>query len=358
MTRAIMKLKMLPLCMLTLLPVGAAAQKLAVESKTIDAGKTGYQMPVTAVFECSNKGSQTLVIEKVVPDCSCTVLDYPKNGVAPGGKFKISMTYDARQLGHFDKQAAIVSNASHKPVYLCMKGLVLANWRDYSKEFPVRIGNLLIDRMELEFDNVYKGERQEQVLYIHNDGTTMCQPSMMHLPSWLTAEMKPERLLPGTSGMMTLTLDSEQLHDYGLTQSTVYLAAVPGDTVSADRELSASAIMIPAFTGLSEQQRADAPRLHLSAETVRVAFDGKRKKSAVIEVSNRGKTELDISSLQLFTSGLEVSLGQSRLAPGKKTKLKIIAMRDELSKVKRRPRILMITNDPAKPKVTITIELK
>ena len=72
-------------------------------------------------------------------------------------------------------------------------------------------------------------------------------------------------------------------------------------------------------------------------------------------VTNNGRTELDISSLQLFTRGLQVSLGKRRLQPGESTKLKITAQRDELKKVRTRPRILMITNDPAKSKVAITI---
>ena len=33
-------------------------------------------------------------------------------------------------------------------------------------------------------------------------------------------------------------------------------------------------------------------------------------------------------------------------------------MRDDLQKVRTQPRILMITNDPQKPKVTITINAK
>jgi hypothetical protein len=67
---------------------------------------------------------------------------------------------------------------------------------------------------------------------------------------------------------------------------------------------------------------------------------------------------LDISSLQLFTGGLQVSLGKSHLKPGETTQLKITALRDDLKKVRTRPRILMITNDPDQSKVTITINAK
>ena len=67
---------------------------------------------------------------------------------------------------------------------------------------------------------------------------------------------------------------------------------------------------------------------------------------------------LTITSLQMFTGGLKISLGKRELKPGESTKLKLTAVRDELLKVRTRPRILMIVNDPQKPKVTITINVQ
>ena len=57
----------------------------------------------------------------------------------------------------------------------------------------------------------------------------------------------------------------------------------------------------------------------------------------------------------MFTAGLEVMLGKSTLLPGETTKLKVTARAKEIKKVKRRPRILMITNDPDKQKVMVMI---
>ena len=60
----------------------------------------------------------------------------------------------------------------------------------------------------------------------------------------------------------------------------------------------------------------------------------------------------------MFTEGLQISLGKSTLQPGESTKLKITARREELLKARTKPRILMITNDPDKSKVVITINAK
>ena len=341
-----------------LLSAPVAAQKLVAFKTTVDVGKTGYQMPVTAVFEFRNKSIRRLKIDDVRPDCNCTSVDYPRGEIGMGDKFEIKMTYDARQLGHFDKQAAIISNGSKKPIYIRMKGVVLAEWQDFSTSFPVEMGDLRLDRNVLEFDDVNKGFQQVQELHIYNNGTRVYQPNLMHLPAYLTAVVTPERLSPSRAGKITVTLNSDKLHDYGLTQTAVYLAGNPGDKVSPDHEISVSAVLLPAFREMTPEQRHYAPKLYLSKGSVDMQFGGKSKKKEVIEIVNQGRAELNITSLQLFTGGLEVSLGKRRLQPGESTRLKITALRDDLLKARIRPRILMITNDPDNPKVTININCK
>ena len=75
-------------------------------------------------------------------------------------------------------------------------------------------------------------------------------------------------------------------------------------------------------------------------------------------LTNNGKSDLRISSLQLFTTGLKVTLSKSVIAPGQSTHLKITGIAAELQKLRTRPRILMITNDPDHAKVVVNIRLK
>ena len=121
----------------------AFAQKLTIDKTTIDVGKTGFQVPVTATFEMRNKSSKQMVISRLETDCGCTTIDGPKI-IGPGERFTISMTYDARMLGHFTKQATLYSNASPEPVYLKMKGVVLTDVVDYSKRYPYDMGGMRV----------------------------------------------------------------------------------------------------------------------------------------------------------------------------------------------------------------------
>lgn len=353
-----MKRKLIIPSLLLLAALPVAAQKLSIEKTTVDIGRMGYQKPATAVFECQNKGNRRLRIEDVKPDCYCTTVDFPRGEIGAGDKFQIKMTYNGRQLGHFNHQAAIISNASKKPVYIAMKGLVLEHYVDLSGNYPVEMGDLRLDKNDLEFDDVSRGDQLVQELHIYNNGTTDYRPNLMHLPPYLSAKVEPELLASGEEGVITVTLNSSLLHDYGLTQTSIYLAGNPGDKVRPDHEIGVSAVLLPALTGLTDAQKAQAARMQLSSEEVTIDFEGKAKKTAVIDITNHGHAELVISSLQMFTSGLRISLAKSRLAPGESTKLKITAIRSDLQKVRTRPRILMISNDPNKAKVVININIK
>ena len=328
----------------------AGAQRLSVTNAKVDVGRTGYEIPVTATYELRNRGLRKLVIEDVKPDCYCTKVEFPKGEIGMGEKFTIRMTYDASQLGHFNKQAAVISNGSKKPVYLTMTGVVLADLHDYSGSYPYDFGSLLSDANNLEFDNVQKGEERTFEMRIMNNGTAPMQPNILHLPAYLSAKAYPEILMPGHGGKVVFTLHSDKIRDYGLTQSTVYLAQQLGEKVKSETEISVSAVLLPPVT-----PRDNAPQLELSDSTLTIDFAGKAKKSGEIVLTNKGQSTLDISALQMFTPGLKVTLGKSHLTPDEQAKLKITAVADELKKVRSVPRVLMITNDPSHSKVIITI---
>ena len=332
---------LLPFYFFTFLPFSLSAQRLTVANTTVNAGRTGYLQPITATFELKNKSRKKLYIKEV-------------DG---GAKFTIKMTYDAKMLGHFQKMAAVTSNGSTTPVYLTMKGVVLPELVDYTGTYPLSMGNLLLDKNELEFDDVNKGDAPQQEIHILNNGEQMMHPTVMHLPSYLSATVKPADLAPGKSGTITITLNSDKIRDYGLTQTSVYLAQQLGEKVSQDNEIPISAILLPHLQDYDQLSKQIAPVLQMSSTEVDFTnFEGKKKKTSELILQNIGKTTLKITSLQLFTTGLKVTLSQQTLEPNEIASLKITGIAADLAKLRRSPRILMITNDPDHPKVVIVIK--
>lgn len=337
----------------------AQAQEITTENSVIDCGQVVFKNPVTAEFEVKNGGGQPLVISDVRTDCGCTTADYPKNAIPPGEKFTVKVTYDAKQMGHFNKQVGIYSNSSAAPTMLSIRGVVVAEVVDFAGQYRYRLGDMMVDVNDIEFDNVNRGDRPTQKIHIKNVGSATGQPVIMHLPDYLQAEVSPTRIASGHSGMITLILDSYRLRNLGLTQTSVYLGSFLGDTVAPEKEISVSTVLLPGFENMTDAAKEYAPKMRLSAGSLELGrFNGKSRKRGRIDITNEGRSPLKINSLQMFTAGLEVSLNKTEIAPGEKAKLKITAVAERLKTARSKPRVLMITNDPENTKVVININVE
>lgn len=336
-------------------PTMAVAQDINATRDTVDVGYVVYNHPVTAEFELQNSGRSSLYINKVETSCGCATAYYPKRSVSRGKKFTVSVSYDARQLGHFLKSVTILSNAKSGPTTLWLRGVVRPGTDDFDGDYKYAIGNLKVDKTDIEFDDVNSGDMPIQQIHIMNNGNEKAEPQLMHLPAYLSATVTPKVLLPGHSAVAHITLDSRKLLDYGLTQTSIYLGEKPGDKVSPDKEISVSAVLLPRFT---ESASGKHPRAVVSTYNLNLRFNGADRAKGTIIIQNQGNSTLNISSVQLFTAGLQLKLNKTKIAAGKEAKLTITAEHGQIAKVRTQPRVLLITNDPENPKIVITVNAK
>lgn len=350
--------KSIILSLLAMASLDAMAQRISAKNEIIDCGNVLYESPVTVKFELTNKGNE-LNIDQVRVSCGCTTVDYPRQTIHRGDPFTVTATYDARQLGHFEKEVALFCNSSTKPFYLKMRGVVVEEANDFTGNFSYKVGGLMVDKNDVEFDDVNRGDYPVQLIHIRNNTPETVSPVIMHLPSYITATVSPTNIAPGKTGVASLKLDSRKLRDLGLTQTSVFLGKKPGEKVSLDKEISVSAVLLPDFDNMSETQLANAPKINLSETTLDLgSFGDKSSKSGIIFIENTGRSELDIRSMQMFTSGMSVKLNKSKLKPGEQAKLKITVNKKLLRSARSKPRVLMITNDPTQPKVVVKVTVK
>ena len=344
----------------SLLAVSASAQKISTQNEIVDCGQVVFRKPVTAEFLMKNEGSKPLIIHQVYKSCGCTEVVYPKNSVAPGDSFLVKAVYDAKQMGTFHKQICLYSNASEEPFILSMRGRVVSNVVDFAGPYNELLGELKSDAQEVEFDDVNRGDRPVQRIHIFNPTDRMMEPVVMHLPNYLQAQVSPSKVAPHHSAVVVLGLDSKKLRDLGLNQTSIYLGERPGDKIAPDKEIVVSAVLLPDFDKLTTVQKAKAPKLEISTTELNLgSFNGKKKLKGLVTLTNKGKSQLEIRSMQMFTMGLQVNLKKSKIEPGETVKMKVTAVAAELKKSRvKTPRILMITNDPDQAKVVVKIKVQ
>ncbi len=78
----------------------------------------------TVSFKFTNTGKGKLVINNVSTSCGCTVADYPKHFIKPGGKGEITVTYDGTKkvAGKFQKSITVYTDGGKKFTRLHLSG--------------------------------------------------------------------------------------------------------------------------------------------------------------------------------------------------------------------------------------------
>lgn len=343
-----------------LLALPASAQKITTQHEVVDCGQVVFSKPVTAEFVLKNDGRKPLVINNVLKSCGCTEVDYPKTSIAAGESFVIKAVYDAKQMGTFTKQVCLYTNADEEPFILSMRGKVVGSVVDFAGSYDEMLGAIKSDAQEVEFDDVNRGDRPVQRIHIFNPTDEVLEPVVMHLPDYLHAFVSPSKVAPRHSAEISFVLDSKKLRDLGLNQTSIYLGERPGDKVAPEKEIVVSAVLLPGFENMTPAKKVLAPKIEMSATDLNLGrFNGKKKLKGEILITNKGKSELDIRSMQMFTMGLQVNLKKSKIQPGETVKMKVTAVAADLKKSRvRHPRILMITNDPDHAKVMVKINVQ
>lgn len=321
-------------------------------------GQIEWKHPVTVQYTITNTGDQPLVLTEVEPDCACSVAQWTQTPIAPGAKGTVNVTFDAKALGHFQKSVAIYSNAEPHLVYLKFNGEVVREIKDFTRTHPYIIGQIRIDKNSLDFPDIQHGEHPVIYIGVVNLSDRPYEPVLMHLPSYMEMEAKPNVLQKGEKGIITLTLNSEKLTDLGLTQASVYLSRFGGDKVGEENEIPISAILLPDFSGMTDAEKANAPSISLSTKDIDLSsiLAKKSKARKDITITNTGRAPLQISKLQVFHPAVGANLKKSILQPGESTRLRVTLEKKNIGKKRRHLRLLMITNDPMQPKVEINIK--
>ena len=108
--------------------VAQSGAKIEFKEETINYGEVekGKDNGIR-VFEFTNTGDEPLVIKNAKSSCGCTVPEWPKEPIPPGGKSQIKVQYNMNP-GPISKTITIETNAINKPngmIPLRIKGTVI-----------------------------------------------------------------------------------------------------------------------------------------------------------------------------------------------------------------------------------------
>ena len=316
-----------------------------------------WHNPAETTFTLKNTSTKPLTIIDVEPDCGCTTVSWTQTPIAPGKTGTIHVSYDAHQLGHFSKGIAVYTNAEEEPSYLTISGKVVNAISQPDVSYAHTISGINLDTDILEFDEVQRGSEPFRAIEIYNPTRHNITPTLMHLPKYLTATYAPATVYPGQKGKILVTLNSRLVPTMGLSQSTIYLSTKPGERIGKHNAIDVAVTLLPELT-TDAASLATAPVIQLDKNSLHLGSLGSKSKiKEHILITNTGKTPLNISAIQVYNPGIEVSISGRTIEPGETRKLKVKVSRN-IFRFKGRRRILLITDDPSQPQTTIDIDIE
>jgi hypothetical protein len=299
----------------------------------------------THVFTFKNNGSQPLIINDITSTCGCTVPEWSKEPIAPGGSGSVKVTFDPLgRPGAFRKSITVKTNARESSVILYIVGLVSPKPKTAADDYPAKIGNLRLGTNHVSLQKVFNSQIKTDTVQIFNESDSALTVGIAGAPPHITFTVSPETLEPRKSGLIYVSFDGSKISDWGFVLSRVMI--VLNGTPVQGNMLAVSAQIDEDFSAWSAGQRMNAPRAQLDEESFNF---GNIKQGQLVAhdfvLKNEGKDPLIIRKIST-TCGCTASKPDTyEIKGGESTVLKC-TFDSRGKKGKQFQAITLILNDP------------
>lgn len=241
-------------------------------------------------FKFKNVGTSPLLIKEVKASCGCTTPTFTKDPIAPGKTGSIKAQYDPyNRPGVFDKTLTITSNSDPAMSFLKIKGFVIARVHTIEDDYPDTVGNLRMSSRFLNVGSISTKQVEVKEFKVYNDSkSSITFQEPMGLASHLKFEISPKTLPSKAYGTIKLTYDGQKKNDYGYVFDNFILPT--NDVKNPRKEISVVAIVKEDFSNLTAEQKAQAPKATVLADTKEIGdVTAGEIKEIEFEIINTGK---------------------------------------------------------------------
>jgi hypothetical protein len=360
------KIRFFIVAMIAAVTLNVAAQKpvMTFEEKKYDFGKINEaDGNVSHVFEFTNTGNAPLIIQRVNSSCGCTTPEWTQSPVEPGGKGKITATYHALgRPGVFNKQIYVLSNASNEQEVLVISGTVIPKSQPESNaspasKYPMQIGDLNLNSLLVQFNNVEKSETQTRTIGIKNNTPNNLSVSVSDVPAYLTVTANPKILKPNEEGTLNVTFDGKKVPEWGPVNDKISLV-LNGKKVTSDK-ITIAANVIENFSKMSVSDKRQAPIVEIKSSNL--YFGSVKQGSKVrgkVGIKNVGINPLEIRRIVNTNGEIAIVPLKMNIRSGHTDNLKIDIDAKSLPKGDYKRSFTIQTNDPVNTYITFVITYK
>ena len=192
-----------------------------------------------------------------------------------------------------------------------------------SKKYPFQKGSVIFDKDNIKMSYVKNTEIRKDTIRMKNIAGFPVHLSLKQIPEYLSCQIVPDTLKPGSEGQIFIAFDAPKKHDYGYCFES--LNFITNDTAVPEKYFFLMAYIEEDFSGLTKEQIDNAPRIKFEKET----YDFGKMKSGekltyAYKFTNTGKSDLIIRKTKASCGCTTTEPEKPLLKPGESSQINII----------------------------------
>lgn len=253
--------------------------------------------PVRCRMRMVNTADTAIVITSVRTTCGCTAVDYPRMPISGGDTATVTVTYDpSGRPGDFSRDIAVRTSAQPARTILNITGRVIATPATVRRLFPTAAGPIALKTSILALGKLTKGAEKTVYLHGYNAGADTMTISPGPKADELTVTALTDTIPPGGSCTLAVKITTSASGQYwGPTEFPLQVLAMTADgTEAGTATVTAIANLEDDFTGLTDEDLANAPVIGLSDDKIDFGQLTDTPTTRQLTITNRGPAPLAI----------------------------------------------------------------
>jgi hypothetical protein len=314
-----------------------------------------HKGPVTHEFVFTNNSNRPVKILNVQPSCGCTTPGWTKEAVEPGknGIVKASFNPQGRP-GFFTKSLTVTTDLEASPIILQIKGQVTNEGETNSSDFSVVNGSLKFRTSSFNLGKVFiKDEFTTREFQVYNGGTKAINFNGNFItPKYIKVDVQPRTLAQGEKAIVRISYNGKMKNQYGFQSDNIELPT--DDETNPVKSISVYATLEDYFGDMTPADMEKAPVLRLNQYSMDFGrIKGNSAATKEVTITNSGKKELSLRSLQPNCTCVKASATKTVLKPGESSTIKIAF--DPMGRNGSQQKAITIySNDPVNPVQRVT----
>lgn len=305
-------------------------------------------------FNFTNNGVRPVKILTVQASCGCTTPGWSKEPVAIGKNGFIKASFDPKgRPGYFNKTLTVTTDLDRNPIVLQIKGMVVDKRSNKVTSLTAANGGLRLKSSSFNLGKLYLNKPAEtQDFEVFNSSESAIKFTAVDAPIYIKVAT-PDSLKAGSTGAIKITYDASKRNEYGFLSDKINIHTT--DSQNPIKSFSIYTTVEEYFPTASLEALAKAPALLISNYAIDFA---RVRKGATVENSilfqNKGKTNLEIRSIQSNCTCVIATVDKKTLKPGETAQFQINLLTEGRMGTQNKA-VTIYSNDPRNPVQRITL---